>query len=98
MSIQLITFDLDDTLWDVTPVMQDAEAALRNWLTLHAPRLGAVPVGSECGFMIAGEGHTIYVSGDTDIMADLEGRESVGRKGQVVQDGDRNIFTPQEFL
>lgn len=44
MSIQLITFDLDDTLWDVTPVMQDAEAALRNWLTLHAPRLGAVPV------------------------------------------------------
>lgn len=44
MSIQLITFDLDDTLWDVTPVMQDAEAALRNWLAMHAPRLGAVPV------------------------------------------------------
>ena len=44
MSIELITFDLDDTLWDVTPVMQDAEAALRNWLALHAPRLGAVPV------------------------------------------------------
>lgn len=44
MSIQLITFDLDDTLWDVTPVMQDAEAALRNWLALHAPRLGGVPV------------------------------------------------------
>ena len=44
MSIKLITFDLDDTLWDVTPVMQDAEAALRNWLALHAPRLGAVPV------------------------------------------------------
>ena len=44
MTVQLITFDLDDTLWDVSPVMQDAEAALRNWLTLHAPRLGAVPV------------------------------------------------------
>lgn len=44
MSIKLITFDLDDTLWDVTPVMQDAEAVLRNWLALHAPRLGAVPV------------------------------------------------------
>jgi L-ascorbate metabolism protein UlaG (beta-lactamase superfamily) len=27
--------------------------------------------GSEGGFMIAGEGHTIYVSGDTDIMADM---------------------------
>ena len=31
MSIQLITFDLDDTLWDVTPVMQDAEAALESY-------------------------------------------------------------------
>jgi len=28
--------------------------------------------GSEAGFMIAGEGHTIYVSGDTDIMADMD--------------------------
>ncbi len=38
----------------------------------HSSTLGDVPVGSECGFMIAGEGHTIYVSGDTDIMADME--------------------------
>ena len=27
--------------------------------------------GSEAGFMIAGEGHTVYVSGDTTIMADM---------------------------
>ncbi|PIE12301.1 MAG: metal-dependent hydrolase [Rhodobacterales bacterium] len=27
--------------------------------------------GTECGFMIAGEGKTIYVSGDTDVMADM---------------------------
>ncbi|MCF8511513.1 MAG: metal-dependent hydrolase [Rhodobacteraceae bacterium] len=27
--------------------------------------------GAEVGFMISGEGHTIYVSGDTDIMADM---------------------------
>ncbi|CAE6950961.1 MULTISPECIES: HAD family hydrolase [Pseudomonas] len=44
MTIKLITFDLDDTLWDVTPVMQDAETALRNWLVMYAPKLGAVPV------------------------------------------------------
>lgn len=29
-------------------------------------------MGHEAGYMIAGEGHTIYVSGDTDIMADME--------------------------
>lgn len=27
--------------------------------------------GTECGFMIAGEGRTIYVSGDTDVIADM---------------------------
>lgn len=32
---------------------------------------GPVAAGSEAGFMIAGEGHTIYVSGDTHIMADM---------------------------
>jgi L-ascorbate metabolism protein UlaG (beta-lactamase superfamily) len=28
--------------------------------------------GSEAGYMIAGDSHTIYFSGDTDIMADME--------------------------
>lgn len=28
--------------------------------------------GTESGFMIAAEGHTIYASGDTDIMADMD--------------------------
>ncbi len=44
MSIALITFDLDDTLWDVTPVMHSAETSLRVWLTEHAPLLGPVPI------------------------------------------------------
>ena len=33
---------------------------------------GLLPAGDAAGFMIAGEGHTIYVSGDTDIMADMD--------------------------
>lgn len=44
MSLKLITFDLDDTLWNVAPVMRQAEAKLRDWLALHAPRLGPVPL------------------------------------------------------
>jgi L-ascorbate metabolism protein UlaG (beta-lactamase superfamily) len=32
---------------------------------------GPVYAGSEAGFMIAGEGRTIYFSGDTDVMADM---------------------------
>ncbi|SLN46122.1 metal-dependent hydrolase [Roseisalinus antarcticus] len=30
------------------------------------------PAGSEAGFVIRGEGHAIYVSGDTDVMSDME--------------------------
>jgi L-ascorbate metabolism protein UlaG (beta-lactamase superfamily) len=32
---------------------------------------GRLPGGSEAGFMIAGDGHVIYVSGDTDITSDM---------------------------
>ncbi|WP_248804046.1 HAD family hydrolase [Pseudomonas sp. MWU13-2100] len=44
MTIQLITFDLDDTLWDTAPVIHSAETVLREWLAEHAPDLGGVPV------------------------------------------------------
>ena len=44
MTIELITFDLDDTLWDTAPVIASAEAILRQWLTDNAPNLGSVPV------------------------------------------------------
>jgi len=33
---------------------------------------GPIYTGGEAGFMITGEGHTIYATGDTDIMADME--------------------------
>lgn len=33
---------------------------------------GPVYTGAEAGYMIEAEGHTIYFSGDTDIMADME--------------------------
>jgi putative hydrolase of the HAD superfamily len=36
-SIKLITFDLDNTLWDVEPVLIRAEEVQRNWLLKHRP-------------------------------------------------------------
>ncbi|MBO3276162.1 HAD family hydrolase [Pseudomonas schmalbachii] len=44
MSIRLVTFDLDDTLWDVAPVIHSAEAALRDWLAVNAAMLGPLPI------------------------------------------------------
>jgi FMN hydrolase / 5-amino-6-(5-phospho-D-ribitylamino)uracil phosphatase len=35
----LITFDLDDTLWDVRPVLIQAEQRVSAWLTTHCPQV-----------------------------------------------------------
>ena len=39
--------------------------------SINGPQ-GPIYAGHESGYMIAGEGRVIYVSGDTDIMADME--------------------------
>ena len=41
MSIRLLTFDLDDTLWEFTPVLIRAEAITYAWLQQHAPAVTA---------------------------------------------------------
>ncbi|MDH3689905.1 MAG: HAD-IA family hydrolase [Gammaproteobacteria bacterium] len=37
MPIGAISFDLDDTLWDIAPVIEKAEQLLRTWLEQHCP-------------------------------------------------------------
>lgn len=37
--IKVITFDLDDTLWDIWPVIARAEASLHRWLECHYPEI-----------------------------------------------------------
>ena len=41
MRIRAITFDLDDTLWPIAPVMLRAEQRLDVWLRIHCPRTAA---------------------------------------------------------
>lgn len=35
--IKLLTFDLDNTLWDIDPVIIEAEKAMRQWIEEHVP-------------------------------------------------------------
>ncbi len=37
--IELITLDLDDTLWDARPVLMRAEEVQYEWIRTHAPRI-----------------------------------------------------------
>ena len=39
--VRAIAFDLDNTLWDVEPVLARAEAQLGAWLREHCPRIAA---------------------------------------------------------
>lgn len=39
--IKLITFDLDNTLWDVMPTIMAAEQSMRSWLTERVPNYSA---------------------------------------------------------
>ncbi len=41
MTIRLLTFDLDDTLWEFAPVLVRAEAITYAWLKQHAPAVTA---------------------------------------------------------
>ena len=37
--VRAIAFDLDNTLWDVEPVLERAEQCLAAWLQQHCPRI-----------------------------------------------------------
>lgn len=37
----MISFDLDNTLWDIEPVLEQAEAAVMHWFEQHAPKLSS---------------------------------------------------------
>ena len=40
-TIKVITFDLDDTLWSLKPVLLTAEQMVFDWLAAYAPKLTA---------------------------------------------------------
>lgn len=44
MTVKLITFDLDDTLWEVAPTIRRAEQLLDDWLGEHAATYGRITV------------------------------------------------------
>jgi L-ascorbate metabolism protein UlaG (beta-lactamase superfamily) len=67
---------------------------------------GPVYTGSEAGYMIEGEGRTIYFSGDTDVMADMALFEELHRPeigilcagGHYTMDMKRAAFAARKFF
>ena len=67
---------------------------------------GPIYTGAEAGYMISGEGHTIYLSGDTDIMADMGWMAEIHRPdigilcagGHFTMDMQRAAFAAERFF
>ena len=67
---------------------------------------GPVYAGHEAGYMIAGEGRTIYLSGDTDIMADMAWMAELHKPdigilcagGHFTMDMERAAFAARRFF
>lgn len=55
------------TLGDVTATLVPASHS-----SSIGTEAGAAYMGMECGYILRGEGRTLYLSGDTDIMADMD--------------------------
>jgi L-ascorbate metabolism protein UlaG (beta-lactamase superfamily) len=72
----------------------------------HSSSFGGGYAGGEAGYMIAGEGRTIYFSGDTDVMADMAvfhelHRPDVGilaAGGHYTMDMARAAFAARRFF
>ncbi len=67
---------------------------------------GPIYAGAEAGYMISAEGHTIYLSGDTDIMADMAWMGELHKPdigilcagGQFTMDMERAAFAAKRFF
>ena len=91
-----------------TVAIGDVAVTMVNAVHSSSVALDGRPVyaGAEAGFMIAGEGETIYFAGDTDVMADMALLEELHRPtigvlpigGHFTMDAARAAFAAKKFF
>ncbi len=69
--IRAISFDLDDTLWPIWPVIERAEKALVNWLSVHAPMTAALFASPSALREIREYMHDVVIKNKSEIAHDL---------------------------
>jgi FMN hydrolase / 5-amino-6-(5-phospho-D-ribitylamino)uracil phosphatase len=70
-SIRAISFDLDDTLWPIWPVIERAEKALVDWLQVHAPMTAALFASPTALAEIRQHMHEVVLKSKPEIAHDL---------------------------
>ena len=70
-NIRAISFDLDDTLWPIWPVIERAEKALVDWLSMHAPMTAALFSSPSALREIREYMHNVVIKNKPEIAHDL---------------------------
>lgn len=82
VEIRAITFDLDDTFWDVWAIIDRAEQALQGWLALHFPRVterySSLDLRNLCAVISAAHPELAHDRSGVRRMALARAAESVG--------------------
>ncbi|MFM7331461.1 MAG: HAD family hydrolase, partial [Brachymonas sp.] len=69
--IKAISFDLDDTLWPIWPVIERAERVLVQWLQAHAPMTAALFASPNAMSEIRQHMHDVVLKNKPEIAHDL---------------------------
>ncbi len=95
--IRAISFDLDDTLWPIWPVIERAEKALIDWLGEHAPMTAALFASPTALQEIRQHMHDVILKTRPEIAHDLSAirRESI--RLALYRAGDDPLLADEAF-
>ncbi len=95
--IKAITFDLDDTLWPIWPVIERAEKALIDWLAVHAPMTAALFASPSALQDIRQYMHNVLLKTKPEIAHDLSAIRKESIRLALYRAGDDPMLAEAAF-
>ena len=95
--IRAISFDLDDTLWPIWPVIERAEKALIAWLTEHAPMTAALFASPTALREIREYMHDVILKTKPEIAHDLSAIRKESIRLALYRAGDDPLLADAAF-
>lgn len=95
--IRAISFDLDDTLWPIWPVIERAEKALVDWLSIHAPMTAALFSSPSALQEIRQYMHDVVLKKKPDIAHDLSAIRKESIRLALYRAGDNPLLADVAF-
>jgi FMN hydrolase / 5-amino-6-(5-phospho-D-ribitylamino)uracil phosphatase len=96
-TIRAISFDLDDTLWPIWPVIERAEKALLAWLSEHAPMTAALFASPTALREIREYMHDVVIKKKPEIAHDLAAIRKESIRLALYRAGDDPLLAEPAF-